>query len=147
MFADDPWQRRLDRMRLLLPLPLLLMSAAVSLAVPGDERAGLRVELPLVGAAAVLWGVARARLRGNPSTRWRLPVFAGHSALAGVLVGFAGWYGIFAYTGFLFAYAARPALAERRVRGHLADRVGRPGRRLPVAGGVDRPHRTCWWRR
>lgn len=104
MFADDPWQRRLDRMRLLLPLPLLLMSAAVSLAVPGDERAGLRVELPLVGAAAVLWGVAGARLRGNPSTRWRLPVFAAHSALAGVLVWVAGAYGIYAYTGFLFAY-------------------------------------------
>jgi hypothetical protein len=42
--------------------------------------------LPLTAAAAVLWAVASLRLGGDPSTRWRVPVFAAHTALAAALV-------------------------------------------------------------
>jgi signal transduction histidine kinase len=48
------------------------------------------------------------RLRGNPSTRWRLPVFAAHTALAAVLVWVDPAFGVFAYIGFLYSYGLGP---------------------------------------
>jgi hypothetical protein len=62
------------------------------------------LSLPVVVAAAVWWAVVTARVRPDASTRWRLTVFAVHTALAGFLVWVSLPYGIFAYTGFLFAY-------------------------------------------
>jgi signal transduction histidine kinase len=104
---DDPWQARLNRMRQVLPLPLLAVSAAITLAVPGSAShrwARLELGLPLTAAAAALWVVATVRLGGDPSSRWRLPVFAAHTALAAVLVWVDPAYGIFAYLGFLYSY-------------------------------------------
>ena len=105
--AEDPWQARLDRMRQLLPLPLLLISAALALALPAagsPQWARPDVGVPVTAAAAVWWGIVSVRLRGDASTRWRLVVFVVHTALAAVLVWVNSSYGIFAYTGFLFAY-------------------------------------------
>jgi signal transduction histidine kinase len=56
----------------------------------------------------VLWAVATVRLRGAPSTRWRLPVFAAHTALAAVLVWVNPAFGVFAYVGFLYSYGLGP---------------------------------------
>ncbi len=107
----DPWLARIDRLRRLLPLPLLGLSAAVALAAPGSTShawARFTVGLPLVAAAAVWWAVVTWRLRGDASTRWRLPVFGAHTALAGLLVWVSPLFGIFAYIGFLFAYGLGP---------------------------------------
>src|ERR1700759_34264 len=104
---EDPWQARLNRMRQLLPLPFLVLSAAITFTVPASafhRRARFELGLPLVAAAALLWVVATVRLRGTPSTRWRLPVFAAHTALAAVLVWVDPAFGVFAYVGFLYAY-------------------------------------------
>jgi signal transduction histidine kinase len=104
--VEDPWQARMDRLRRLLPLPLLVVSTAGALAAPG--RAGSLASVPaliLVGAAAI-WSVAvTARLRPDSSPNWRLAAFATHTALAGLLVWYDPWYGVFAYTGFLFAHS------------------------------------------
>jgi signal transduction histidine kinase len=104
----DPWQARLDRMRRMAPVPLLLLSAAAALAVPGSRGshpwARFDLGLPAAAVALALWLVVSVRLRGDPSTRWRLPVFAVHTALAAVLVWVNPIYGVFAYIGFLFAY-------------------------------------------
>ncbi|HEX4432272.1 MAG TPA: histidine kinase, partial [Frankiaceae bacterium] len=107
----DPWQDRLDRLRRLLPLPLLAVSTAVALAVPSGNAprwARFELGLPLAAAAAAGWAIVSLRLRGDASTRWRTPVFTAHSAVAGVLVWVNGVYGVFAYVGFLFAYGLGP---------------------------------------
>jgi signal transduction histidine kinase len=111
MVMEDPWQARLNRMRQLLPLPFLALSAAIAFAVPASafhRWARFELGLPLVAVAAVLWAVATVRLRGNPSTRWRLPVFAAHTALAAVLVWVDPAFGVFAYIGFLYSYGLGP---------------------------------------
>ena len=108
---DDPWQTRLNRMRQLLPLPFLALSAAIAFAVPDSafhRWARFELGLPLTAAAAVLWAVVSVRLRGDPSTRWRLPVFAAHTALAAVLVWVDPAFGVFAYVGFLYSYGLGP---------------------------------------
>jgi hypothetical protein len=77
MAIEDPWQGRLNRMRQVLPLPLLAVSAVIAFTVPGSATrpwARFELGLPLTTAAAVLWAVASVWLRGDPSTRWRLPV-------------------------------------------------------------------------
>jgi signal transduction histidine kinase len=105
--VNDPWQDRLNRMRQLLPLPFLALSAAVTFAVPASAfHRGARYELgiPLTAAAAVLWALASLRLGGDPSTRWRVPVFVAHTALAAVLIWVDPAFGIFAYIGFLYSY-------------------------------------------
>src|SRR6201996_4002094 len=108
---DDPWQARLNRIRRVLPLPLLAVSAAIAFAVPGSSVhrwARFELGLPLTAAAAVLWAVASLWVRGDPSSRWRLPVFAAHTALAAVLVWIDSAFGIFAYIGFLYSYGLGP---------------------------------------
>jgi signal transduction histidine kinase len=107
----DPWQARIDRLRRLLPLPMLVLSSAVALTVPGSSDhswARFRVGLPLAAAAAVWWTVVSLRLRGDASTRWRLLVFGVHTGLAAALVWVNPLYGVFAYIGFLFAYGLGP---------------------------------------
>jgi signal transduction histidine kinase len=109
--VEDPWQARLNRMRQVLPLPLLALSAAITFAVPASafhRWARFELGLPLTAAAAALWAVASLGLRGDPSTRWRLPVFAAHIALAAVLVWVDPAFGVFAYVGFLYAYGLGP---------------------------------------
>ena len=103
---DDPWQARMDRMRRLLPMPLLLASTVLALVEAAAQHTWARFDLSLavVGAAAVWWVVVTARVRPDASTWWRLTAFAVHTALAGFLVWISLPYGIFAYTGFLFAY-------------------------------------------
>ena len=103
----DPWQARLNRMRQLLPLPLLALSAAITFAVPASafhRWARYELGVPLTAAAAMLWAVASLRLHGDPSTRWRVPVFAAHIGLAAVLVWIDPAFGVFAYIGFLYSY-------------------------------------------
>jgi signal transduction histidine kinase len=111
MSVADPWVARMDRLRRQLPLPLLLLSTAGAVVLPSEEPLPpVALVLALVAAlwsATVTW---RVRV-GMPPQR-RLAAFAGHTALAAVLVGFASWYGIFAYSGFLLAYP----LAGRRAR-------------------------------
>ncbi len=107
----DPWQARIDRLRRRLPLPLLVLSATVALAVPGSsphQWARFTVGLPIAAISALWWAVVSWRLRGDASTRWRLLVFGVHTALAGALVWVNPLYGIFAYIGFLFAYGLGP---------------------------------------
>ena len=103
---EDPWQVRMDRMRRLLPMPLLLVSTVVALFVTDRQHTWARFELglPAVAATAAWWAVVTARVRPDASTRWRLTVFAVHTALAGFLVWVSLPFGIFAYIGFLLAY-------------------------------------------
>jgi signal transduction histidine kinase len=118
--VEDPWQARLNRMRRLLPLPMLALSAAITFAVPVSafhRWARFELGLPLTAAAAVLWAVASLRLGGDPSTRWRLPVFAAHTVLAAALVWIDPAFGVFAYIGFLYSYG----LGDRwRIAGFIA---------------------------
>jgi len=114
--VHDPWQTRLDRMRRLLPLPLLLLSAAAARAVPGGEHPWARRELEVLFAvaAALLWAPAVLRPQGPHGQqgpyggRRRAAVFWTHTALAGALVWVNTGYGLFAYTGFLHAYGLGP---------------------------------------
>ena len=118
--VEDPWQLRLNRMRQLLPLPFLALSAAITVAVPASafhRWARFELGLPLTAAAAILWAVVSLRLRGDPSTRWRLPVFAAHTALAAVLVWVDPAFGVFAYIGFLYSYGLGP---RWRIAGFIA---------------------------
>ena len=103
---DDPWQARMDRMRRLLPMPLLLASTVVALFVTDRQHTWARFELglPALAATVLWWAVVTARVRPDASTGWRLTVFAVHTALAGFLVWVSLPYGIFAYIGFLLAY-------------------------------------------
>ena len=103
---EDPWQARMDRLRRLMPVPLLLVSTVGALAVTAQQHSWSRFELglPAVAAAAV-WSVAvTARIRPDASAGWRLTAFAVHTALAAFLVGISLPYGVFAYSGFLLAY-------------------------------------------
>ncbi|GHF84197.1 signal transduction histidine kinase [Amycolatopsis bartoniae] len=100
----DPLQVRLDRLRRLVPLPLLAVSTAASFAIPGAARSRLLLEASLVVAAALWSAFVSARLpAGTPLPR-RLAAYAVHTPLAAVLVGTNLCFGIFAYSGFLFAY-------------------------------------------
>jgi signal transduction histidine kinase len=118
--VEDPWQARLNRMRRLLPLPMLALSAAITFTVPVSAFhpwARFELGLPLTAAAAVLWAVASVRLGGDPSSRWRLPVFAAHTVLAAALVWIDPAFGVFAYIGFLYSYG----LGDRwRIAGFVA---------------------------
>ncbi|WP_236792663.1 sensor histidine kinase [Amycolatopsis sp. GM8] len=96
---EDPWQARLNRLRRILPLPLLAVSTALSFIAPGNQPTAVE---GIFVAAAAIWSVVLARPR--PATPWRVVAFAVHSALAAVLVGIDLSFGIFAYSGFLFAY-------------------------------------------
>ncbi|MGA8116152.1 MAG: sensor histidine kinase [Actinocatenispora sp.] len=102
---EDPWQARMDRLRRLLPLPLLTVSTAIALALPGRTLpGGLLALLLLVGATAVWSAAVSARLRHDTSARRRLVAFVVHTVLAAVLVWVNLSFGVFAYAGFLFAY-------------------------------------------
>jgi signal transduction histidine kinase len=98
----------MDRLRRLLPLPLLTVSTAAALGAPSAGGIWTARDTALVAAAAVWSAVITARLRPDSSPRWRLVTFAVHTALAGLLVGVDTWYGLFAYCGFLFAYGLGP---------------------------------------
>ncbi len=101
----DPWQARMDRMRRLLPVPLLVVSTAGALLAPGAGGDWTASDTALVVAAAVWSGAVTARLRpDNSPDWWRVVAFAVHTALAGLLVGTDTWFGVFAYSGFLFAH-------------------------------------------
>jgi signal transduction histidine kinase len=101
----DPWQTRMDRLRRLLPVPLLVVSTAGALVSPSAGGGWTALDTALVVAAAV-WSVAvTARLRPDNSPEWwRAVAFGVHTALAGLLVGTDTWFGVFAYSGFLFAH-------------------------------------------
>ena len=103
---EDPWQARLDRLRRRLPIPLLLVSTLVALVVTAQQHTWVPFEitLPVAATAAVWWALVTTRLRPDTSTGWRLLAFSVHTALAGLLVWLSLPYGIFAYSGFLFAY-------------------------------------------
>lgn len=103
---DDPWQARMDRMRRLLPMPLLAVSTVLALVEADTKHTWARFELglPVVAAAAVWWAAVTVRVRSDASTGWRLTAFAVHTALAGFLVWVFLSYGVFAYTGFLLTY-------------------------------------------
>jgi len=98
----------MDRLRRLLPLPLLAVSTAAALVAPSAGGGWTARDTALVAAAAVWSAVITARLRPDASPRWRLVTFAVHTALAGLLVGVDTWFGLFAYCGFLFAYGLGP---------------------------------------
>jgi signal transduction histidine kinase len=92
------------RMRRLLPAPLLAVSTVGALVAPSAGGGWTAWDTALVAAAAV-WSVAvTARLTPDASPRWRLVAFAVHTVLAGLLVGTDTWFGVFAYSGFLFAH-------------------------------------------
>jgi hypothetical protein len=83
---DDPWQARMDRMRRLLPMPLLAVSTVLALVEADTKHTWARFELglPVVAAAVVWWAAVTVRVRSDASTGWRLTAFAVHTALAGV---------------------------------------------------------------
>jgi signal transduction histidine kinase len=103
---EDPWQVRMDRLRRLMPLPLLLVSTVAAVIVTAQQHDWSRFELglPAVAVAAVWWAVLTVRVRPDASIRWRLTVFAVQTALAAFLVWVSLPYGVFAYVGFLLAY-------------------------------------------
>ena len=104
----DPWQTRMDRMRRLLPVPLLAVSTAGALLAPSAGGGWTARDTALVAAAAV-WSVAvTARLRPDAAPRWRLVAFAVYTTLAALLVGTDTWYGVFAYSGFPVAHGLGP---------------------------------------
>ncbi|HEX8929860.1 MAG TPA: sensor histidine kinase [Actinomycetota bacterium] len=105
---EDPWQARMERMRRLLPLPLLIVSTAGALVAPSAAGGWTTVDTVLVVAAAVWWAVVTARLRPDTSPGWRVVAFAVYAALAALLVGTDTWFGVFAYSGFLFAHGLGP---------------------------------------
>jgi hypothetical protein len=84
----------------------------------------------------VLWTVATLWLRGDPSTRWRVPVFVAHSALAAVLVWVDPAYGVFAYIGFLYSYGLG---ARWRLAGFIATALVVSA---AMSGGYPTAHRT-----
>jgi signal transduction histidine kinase len=105
---DDPWWTRLDRLRRLLPFPLLVLSTVAALVVPSQPNRHVALGGLLVAAAAAIWSLAAsARLRPDTPPNRRVVAFAAHTALAAVLVWISLWYGIFAYSGFLLAYPLR----------------------------------------
>jgi signal transduction histidine kinase len=102
--ASDPWQTRLDRMRRLLPLPLLAVSAAGALAEAAatDSWDHLGIGVTLLALTAALWTVATVH---PGSVAGRLPLlFVAHTALAAALVWINLCFGVFAYVGFVYAY-------------------------------------------
>ena len=102
--VQDPWQARLDRMRRLLPLPLLAVSTAGALAEAAatDSWDNLGIGIGLAVAAALLW--TAATLHPEWAAR-RLPLlFVVHTGLAAALVWVNLCFGVFAYVGFLYAY-------------------------------------------
>ena len=103
---EDPWQARMDRLRRLMPMPLLLVSTVAALVETAQQHTWSRFELglPAVAAAALWWAAVTARTRPDASAGWRLTVFAVHTALAAFLVWVSLPYGVFGYTGFLLAY-------------------------------------------
>jgi hypothetical protein len=70
---EDPWQVRMDRLRRLMPLPLLLVSTVAALAVTSQQHDWSRFELglPAVAVAATWWAVLTVRVRPDASNRWR----------------------------------------------------------------------------
>jgi hypothetical protein len=74
---EDPWQARMDRMRRLLPMPLLLVSTSLAAVVAATQHTWARFELslPVVAAAALWWATVTVRLGPGGSTRWRLTAF------------------------------------------------------------------------
>lgn len=107
-FVEDLWQARLERMRRLLPLTLLAISTTAAWLAPsaGAHRwAWNEVGIPASLLAGVLWAVFSMRYRRETASQWRLSAFFGiHTVLVAVLVWVDTSYGVFAYTGFLFAY-------------------------------------------
>ena len=103
---EDPWQARMDRLRRLMPMPLLLVSTAAAVAVAAQQHTWSRFELGLlaVAAAVVWWAAVTAWIRPDASTGWRLTAFSVFTALAAFLVWVSLPYGVFAYVGFLLAY-------------------------------------------
>jgi signal transduction histidine kinase len=92
----------------MLPLPLLAVATAGALFSPGAAGGWTVGDTALVAAAAV-WSVAvSGRLRPDTSPRRRLIAFVGHTALAAALVGTDPWFGVFAYTSFVYAYPLGP---------------------------------------
>jgi signal transduction histidine kinase len=101
----DPWQARMNRLRRLLPVPLLVVSTAGALLTPSTGGGWTALDTALVVAAAVWSAAVTARLRWDNSPEWwRVAAFAVHTALAALLVGTDTWFGVFAYSGFLFAH-------------------------------------------
>jgi signal transduction histidine kinase len=98
----------MDRMRRLLPVPLLAVSTVGALVAPSAGGGWTARDTALVAAAAVWSAAVTARWRPDASPRWRLVAFAVYAALAALLVGTDTWYGVFAYSGFLFAHGLGP---------------------------------------
>jgi signal transduction histidine kinase len=105
---EDPWQARMERMRRVLPLPLLAVATAGALVAPSPGDRWTTSDTALVAAAAV-WSVAvSALLRPDTSVPRRRAMFVVHVALAAALVASNTWFGVFAYIGFLYAYPLGP---------------------------------------
>lgn len=145
---EDAWQARMDRMRRLLPMPLLLVSTVAAVVVAATQHTWTRLELglPAVAVVAVWSSVVTARIRPDTSESRRLVAFAVHTALAGFLVWVSLPYGVFGYAGFLFAYglgarwrvagftATALVVSAAMAGGYPSANVGRTAVYLVVAG-------------
>jgi signal transduction histidine kinase len=102
--VQDLWQTRLDRMRRLLPLPLLAVSTvgALAEAATSDSWDHLGLGIALVVSAALVWTVAT--VRPEFVAERLLLLFVVHTGLAAALVWINLCFGVFAYVGFLYAY-------------------------------------------
>src|SRR5260370_3106724 len=102
---EDPWQARMDRMRRLLPVPLLLVSISLAAVVAATQHTWARFELGLfvAAAAAVWWALVTARLRPDASTRRTLTAFPVHPAPARFLVWVILPNSVFSSTQVLFS--------------------------------------------
>lgn len=105
-------QRRADQIGRWLPLPLLAVSTLLAAIAPATGDPVSPREFPglAVVAAAALWSIALTRypVSGVP-TGVRLAVLAVHIGLAAALVWMDPWFGIFAFTGYVFADELTPA--------------------------------------
>jgi signal transduction histidine kinase len=110
----EDWDRRLDRVGRRFMLPLLLAAtllAYLAMRTGFGTPARFYYGLIAVGGAAVWVAAVDLRTIGGPEAA-RTIGFAGHWALAAVLVGVNPWFGLFAFTGYMLADELPPRWRE-----------------------------------
>jgi hypothetical protein len=102
---QEPWERRESALLRVLPLPMLVISAVITLLQPWDTS--LPGTLGIT-AAATAWVLALDTLRPLRMVgdwRWLPAVyFVGLLAFAAVLILRAPWYGIFGFSCYVKAF-------------------------------------------
>jgi hypothetical protein len=103
----DAWERREERMYATLPYCLLAVSMILTVLVGGGSGMALLLDLALVGLAAA-WMLWMDTLHPAWVEHPRLMAFyfAVLVATMAILVVRAPWFGFFAWSGYLIAFAS-----------------------------------------